>query len=227
MPKKIEYVSTKLVSKKWYDIKNKIVPVLKQEVSEKYKIYFSESQLNSPAAICRSLGAMLYLENSIRPTYRDQLTMLYDVKQLLKDEEYQPHDICIRHYNYYYSSFHFILNERSRYVETGKLSTVFFNILSLSENQFPMESAEKYLDYVEEVTKKIIECMTELVLEQIYAFFPSEGPVFYQSLFIESNHSSSVAEDIEETVAIASTENSENLLELEGTSSTRKVTFNV
>jgi len=227
MPKKIEYVSTKLVAKKWYDIKNKIVPALKQEISKKYSMYFSEPQLNSPAAICRSLGTMLYLENSIHPTYRDQLTMLYDVKQLLEDEEYQPHTICIKQYNYSYSSFHFVLSERSRYAETGKLSTTFFNVLGLSEDQFPMEIAEKYLDYVEEITQKIIEVMTAQVLEQIYAFFPSEGPDFYQSLLGESNHSSILVEHTEKTAAIELTENLENLSELESTSSTRRVNFNV
>lgn len=224
MPKKIEYVSTKLVAKRWYNFREKIIPTIQEEILRKYTQYFCEPVLGSPAAIYESLGAMLYLKSILRPTYIDQLTMIYNLRQLVGDGAPQLHAICEKYYEYAYSRLYFILSERSRYDEAGTLSKTFFEVLNLVEEQFPMEHAVKYLDYVEEITRKLIEVMTAMVLEQIYAFFPSEGPAFYQSLFIEN---SSSEQSLFQSASVVAAVAEESEVESKDIQPRKKVTFSL
>lgn len=187
MPKKIEYVSNKLVRKQYCDFRDNQLSVLKSSIFEKYKMYISEPYLSAVSSeIFSSLNVSLYLECARYrdfPSYRHQLLLIRDFKQLFETSKPEPQYIHTSDYNHCYNVIFFLLSERTRYTKTGTLSETFFNKLLLSSEGFPMEYAEKYLDYTEEITRVVIEVMTNMVLEQIFTFFPSEGPAFYQSLF--------------------------------------------
>jgi hypothetical protein len=190
MPKKIEYVSNKLVRKLYRDFRDNQLSVLKRSIIAKYEIHFSEPYLSAVSAeIFSSLNVSLYLECARYrdfPSFRHQLLLIHDFKQLLENTKPEPKYAHISDYSHCYDGINIMLSERAHYVEAGVLSQRFFKDLSLSKENFPMELAEKYLDYTEEMTRAVIEAMTNMVLEQIYVFFPSEGPAFYRSLFPEA-----------------------------------------
>lgn len=189
MPKKIQYVSEKLVFGEYCDFRDKRLALIEAKVSGKYKIYFSRVQLHTIAAsVCGGLAVALYLKCARYrdfPSYQHQLLLIRDFRQLLKNIEPKPQYIHLSDYRHCYDRLCSFLSERIHYAESGILSETFFSQLSLSNESFPMEHAEKYLDYTEEITRVVIEEMTNMVLEQIFTFFPSEGPAFYQSLFPE------------------------------------------
>jgi hypothetical protein len=199
MSKKIEYVSEKLVRSQYCNFRDNQLAIIETGVSEKYIIYFSKAQLHTiTAAVYGKLAATLYLQCARyrdAPSYRDQLLMIRDLRQLLERKKPKPQHIHTTKYSHCYDGLCLLLSERVHYVETGILGEGFFNKLRLNKDSFPVENTEKYLEYTEEITRAVIEAMTNMVLEQIFTFFPSEGPAFYRSVFLEASSAAVIEDD--------------------------------
>lgn len=200
MGKKIQYVSNKLVRKQYNAFENKRLPQLEASIAGKYEAYFSKKTLHRiVVCVCSSLSVSIYLNGawySEFPSYRHQLLMINDFRNLLNSFTSVSTYFYATSYYHCYDEVHCILNERVYYNKMHELSNEFLEIIKSNSNDFPYEYAEKYFDYIEEIVPLVIREMTDMILEQIFSFFPSEGPAFYNSICSAEQKNSSSIEDM-------------------------------
>ncbi|MEI6096164.1 MAG: hypothetical protein WCR08_12025, partial [Gammaproteobacteria bacterium] len=121
------------------------------------------------------------------PSYRQQLTMLYDFRQLLHGKRDPKYFTRPRNTGYMdYKDICTLLDELARYQKTGVVSDGFFRALLIEKENTPIEHIEEQLTYSREVTLVVIDEMTMMVRDQIYRFFPSQGPKFVQEILEEN-----------------------------------------
>lgn len=156
------------------------------------------------------LTVSLYLKCSTfkePPSYRQQLTMLYDFRQLLSNKR-EPKYFTRPRRTYYcqYQNICTLIDELGNYKKTGEISDAFFRALCIDKENIPIEHIEEQLTYSREITLVIIDEMTRMIRDQIYRFFPGQGPRFVQEILEENPYDGIVHAEIESEEDVGMTE---------------------
>ena len=164
---------------------------IKRNLFEKYpKTGFSHLSNAVYSDVVASLTVSLYLKCATfkdNPSYRQQLTMLYDFRQLLHGKREAKYFTSLRNTGYrQYRDICVLLDELESYQKTGAVSDSFFRVLSVDKENCLVEHIEEQLTYSREVTLVVIDEMTKMIRDQIYRFFPSQGPKFVQEILEEN-----------------------------------------
>lgn len=214
--KAIEFVSKDMVRAEIGDFRMRRRVEIERDMSEKYSnIGLSGLSKAILSGVTSCLTLSLYFECATfkdNPSYRQQLAMLYDYRQLLHGKREPKYFTGLRNTGYKdYIEVCILIDELESYQKTGVISDAFFRALLIQkENVPPIEQIEEQLTYSKEVTLIIIDEVTKLVRDQIYRFFPSQGPKFVQDI---------LEEDPYDGIAPVEVENEEVILD------TKRVTF--
>jgi len=187
--KPVEYVSRDMVRGEFEDFIEKRLPEIERIVNEKYGGFFSPHLVREISiTACAKLAFALHLKGATfkdNPSYRQQLTMLYDFRQLLGSER-EPKYFKTRRKDYYrqYENICTLLDEHENYQKTGEVNAKFLRLIEIGQENFPIEHAEGYLAYAREMTLVMIDNVSDMVREQIYRIFPG-APTFVQSILGE------------------------------------------
>jgi hypothetical protein len=173
------------------DFRIRRLPSIERGVIEKYaSIAFSHLTHAVSANAVAGLTVSLYLKCTTfkdNPSYRQQLTMLYDFRQLLDNKRVPRYFTGLRK-KYYtqYTDICSLLDELENYQKTGEVSAQFLGSMEIDKENIPVEHVEEYLAYVKEMTLVVIDEVTNMVKRQIYRLFPSEAPMFVQNILQEN-----------------------------------------
>lgn len=162
-----------------------------RDMSEKYRnIGLSALSKAILSGVTSCLTLSLYFECATfkdNPSYRQQLTMLYDFRQLLHGKREPKYFTSLRKTGYRdYKEVCTLIDELESYQKTGVVSDAFFRALLIEKENAPIERIEEQLTYTREVTLIVIDEMTKMIRDQIYRFFPSQGPKFVQEILEEN-----------------------------------------
>ncbi len=187
--KKIEYVSCDRAGIEYSDFEKHGFYAIEARVSERYKAHLPANILHQVATSANaSLVIALYLESAVHrdhPSYEHQLLMLHDFKQLLENKKEPRYFGSGKKYQNCYENICALLEERKNYEKTHVISAAFYKATPrIGKENFPVAHTEEFLEYTEIITREMIEAITNMVLNQIYRFFPSRGPSYYQALTI-------------------------------------------
>ena len=188
--KVIEFVSKDRVRHEVDDFRLKRIVKIESDMAQKYRNIGSScltKAILSSVTSCLTLS--LYFECATykdAPSYRKQLTMLYDFRQLLHGKREPKYFIRARNTGYRdYKDICTFLDELECYQKTGVVSDSFFMALLIEKENTPTDHLEEQLIYTREVTLIIIDEMTQMIRDQIYRFFPSHGAKFVQDILEE------------------------------------------
>ncbi|MCR9192591.1 MAG: hypothetical protein NXI01_08025 [Gammaproteobacteria bacterium] len=196
--KPVDYVSKDMLKRELDDFSERRLPEIEKIVGEKYGSIFSPRLVREASiTACAKLEFALSLQCVTfkdSPSYRHQLTMLYDFRQLLKNER-KPKYFISRRKSYYrqYENICTLLDEYNNYQKTGVVNPKFLRLIEVGQENFPTEHAEEYLAYTKEMTLVMIAEVTNMVRDQIYRVFPSQGPKFVQDILKENPYDGSIA----------------------------------
>ena len=215
--KAIEFVSKDMVRAEIDDFRMRRRVEIERDMSEKHRnIGLSALSKAILSSVTSCLTLSLYFECATfkdNPSYRQQLTILYDFRQLLHGKKKPKY--CTRPRNTGYRDYKDVctlVDELASYQKTGVVNDAFFRALLIAKENAPIEHIEELLTYSREVTLVVIDEMTKMVRDQIYRFFPSQGPKFVQEILEENPY---------DGIADVEIENEEEAVVVE----TRRVTF--
>lgn len=189
---KIEYVSKKIVVSMYRHYETVEFFHIEKEVSQKYEGLFSDTLIREISSVASAkLMIPLYLQSATykdSPSYRQQLTILYDFRQLLNGDVRRPKYFAVeKKYYHCYAGICALLDGHQYYQKTGEVSSEFFRVIpELGKENFPTEHAEEYLLYAREMTLVMIDKATNMVRDQIYGMFPSKAPEFVRVILQEN-----------------------------------------
>lgn len=210
--KTIEFVSSTRVKAEVDDFRLRRRIEIERDMTEKYRnIGLSQLSKVILSSVTSCLTQSLYFKCATfkdTPSYRQQLTMLYDFRQLLHGKRDPKYFTRPRNTGYVdYKDICTLLDELASYQKTGVVSDGFFRALLIEKENTPIEHIEEQLTYSREVTLVVIDEITMMVRDQIYRFFPSQGPKFVQEI-LEDNPYEGIAhvevENEEEAVIVES-----------------------
>ncbi len=210
--KTIEFVSSTRVKAEVDDFRLRRRIEIERDMTEKYRnIGLSQLSKVILSSVTSCLNQSLYFKCATfkdNPSYRQQLTMLYDFRQLLHGKRDPKYFTRPRNTGYVdYKDICTLLDELASYQKTGVVSDGFFRALLIEKENTPIEHIEEQLTYSREVTLVVIDEITMMVRDQIYRFFPSQGPKFVQEI-LEGNPYEGIAhvevENEEEAVIVES-----------------------
>lgn len=189
--KAIEFVSKDMVRAEVDDFRLRRRVEIEIDMSEKHRnVGLSGLSKAILSSVTSCLTLSLYFKCATfkdTPSYRQQLTMLYDFRQLLHGKKEPRYFTKPRITGYMdYKDICTFLDELESYDKTGVVSDAFFRALLIAKENAPIEHIEELLTYSREVTLVVIDEMTKMVRDQIYRFFPSQGPKFVQEILEEN-----------------------------------------
>lgn len=200
----IEYVSQDMVRGELGDFMEKILPERERAVAEKYKSIMSSCMVHEIAAtVCAKLTVALYLTCATykdAPSYRQQLTILYDFRQLLDGERNPKYFTSRKKYYLQYVNICAMLDEYQSYQKTSEVSGKFFRLIGVEQENISTEHTIECLAYSREMTLVMIDEVTKLVREQIYRIFPVKALRFVQEILNENTHDTAIEMGGEETL---------------------------
>lgn len=195
----INFVSRKSVKKEINTLEDNIFSKIEKNISEKYIDLFDRRFIRDISATAFScLTIPLYLECTslaASPSYQDQLTMIYDFRELL-NEPYDRKLKYMKNIMIYKNSFvkaRTLVDSYEHFQITGTVSDVFIeclltvqkeiytNLLSPQNESFSPQKVEHILCYAREITLAIIDAVTSVVEEQIYRLFGREAEEFVEN----------------------------------------------
>lgn len=210
--KAIEFVSKDMVRAEVDDFRLRRRVEIEIDMSGKHRnVGLSGLSKTILSSVTSCLTLSLYFKCATykdTPSYRQQLTMLYDFRQLLHGKKEPRYFTKPRITGYMdYKDICTFLDELESYEKTGVVRDAFFRALLIEKENAPIEHIEELLTYSREVTLVVIDEMTKMVRDQIYRFFPSQGPKFVQEI-LEENPYDGIAhvevENEEEAVIVES-----------------------
>lgn len=203
--KSIEYVSRDMVRGELDDFTERRFPEIVRKVGEKHiNTICSHLARNTSITACAELAFSLHLKGatfSDNPSYRQQLTMLYDFRQLLKGEK-APKYFTNHRKDYYrqYDNICTLLDEYEKYQKVGEMSIKFLRLVNIEQENIPPEHTEEYLTCAREITLVMIDEVTHMVRDQIYRTFPSKAERFVQEILKENSHDGVIEHGAGETL---------------------------
>lgn len=183
---RIEHISRKLES-----IQREYEAFSLEEVERTTENYQTVSQFcpvdELSTSVYAALTVPLYLELACytdRPSFTQQLTILYDFRQLLQGEISPNYFKSTRNkYANCYKNVCVLLNEIDNYQRHDNvISADFYESSGLELESIPVEHAEEVLEYCRSITLRMIDKVTKMVRSQIYKFFPEDAPKFVQNI---------------------------------------------
>lgn len=209
--KAIEFVSKDMVRAEMGDFRMKRRAEIENGMSKKHRnVGFSNLSKATVSNAISCLTQSLYFQCATfkdNPSYRQQLTMLYDFRQLLHGKREPKYFTSLRKTGYRdYKEVCSLIDELENYQKTGVISDAFFRALLIEKENISIEHIEEQLTYSREITLVIIDEMTKMIRDQIYRFFPSQGPRFVQEILEENPYDGIVHAEIESEEDVGMTE---------------------
>lgn len=182
MKQRFEYVSINMVSRAHDELENKIVNELMEGFSRPYLATVSEDLLEIiPCIVHSNLSISLYLQCASMGsvlTYGRQLTIINDYRQLLHNQREPKYFAEKKDYIRSYKEICALIDEYQHYQDTGEISSNFFKIFPKFKGKISDPMAENFLLYCREITLRVVEEMTNSVVDQIMRYFPSQASNF-------------------------------------------------
>ena len=187
----IEYLREEMVRGELDNFIQIILPERERTVIEKYKNIISSAMVHEiSVTVYSKLVVALYLTCATfndAPSYRQQLTILYDFRQLLRDERNPKYFTSRKKYYLQYMNICAMLDEYQSYQNTGDISAKFFRVIGVEQENMPMEHIGEYLACSKEMSLVVIDEFTKLVRDQIYRVFPEKADKFIQEILNEGS----------------------------------------